>query len=89
MMCFQLKNINPCLLISTKNHAKNIIGLINKIFSKKEMGEEEEKGSVITTMMLVLNGHLQCPEQKLLEQQVITLRPCASRWTEVCDGIES
>ena len=39
-------------------------------------------------MMLVLNGHLQCPEQTLLEQQVITLRACAGRWTEVCDGIE-
>ena len=62
---------------------------MNKIFSKKEIGEEEEKGSVITTMMLVLNGHLQCPEQTLLEQQVITLRACVSSWTEVCDGIES
>ena len=57
--------------------------------SKKEMGEEEEKGSVITPMMLVLNGHLQCPEQTLLNQQVIKLLECASRWTEVCDGIES
>ena len=53
------------------------------------MGEEEEKGSVITKMMLVLNGHLQCPEQTLLEQQVITLRACAGRWAEVCDGLES
>ena len=33
--------------------------------------------------------HCICPEQTLLEQQVIKLRACASRWTEVCDGIES
>ena len=38
----------PLFSHSTKNHAENIIGVINKIFSKKEMGEEEEKGSVIT-----------------------------------------
>ena len=57
-MCFELKNIKLCLLISTKNHAENIIGLIKEKFFKKEMGEEEEKGSVITPMMLMLNGHL-------------------------------
>ena len=57
-MCFKLKNINLCLLISTKNHTENIIGLINERFSEKEMGKEEEKGSVITPMMLMLNGHL-------------------------------
>ena len=57
-MCFRLKNINLCLLISTENHAENIIGLIKERFSEKEMGEEEEKGSVITPMMLMLNGHL-------------------------------
>ena len=57
MMRFKLKNIKLCLLISTKNHAENIIGL-NERFFKKEMGEEEEKGSVITPMMLMLNGHL-------------------------------
>ena len=57
-MCFELKNINLYLLISTKNDAENIIGLINERFSKKEMGEEEEKGSVITSMLLMLNGHL-------------------------------
>ena len=58
MMRFELKNIKLCLLISTKNHAENIIGLIKERFFKKEMGEEEEKGSVITPMMLMLNGHL-------------------------------
>ena len=58
MMCFELKHRNLCLLISTKNHAENITGLIRERFSKKEMGEEEEKGSVITPMMLMLNGHL-------------------------------
>ena len=57
-MCFELKNINLCLLISTKNDAENIIGLINERFSKKEMGEEEKKGSVITPMLLMLNEHL-------------------------------
>jgi len=57
-MCFKLKNINLCLLISTKNHAENIIGLIKKRFSEKDMDEEEEKGSVITPMMLMLNGRL-------------------------------
>ena len=35
-----------------------MIGLINERFFKDEMGEEEEKGSVITPMMLMLNGHL-------------------------------
>ena len=59
MCLIELKHINLCPLISTKNHAENIIGLINERFPKKEMGEEEEKGSVITPMMLVLNGHLQ------------------------------
>ena len=58
MMCFELKNINLCLLISTKNDAENMIGLINERFSKKEMGEGEEKGSVITPMLLMLNEHL-------------------------------
>ena len=57
-MCFELKNIKLCLLISTKNHAENMIGLINERFFKKEMREEEKKGSVITPMMLMLNGHL-------------------------------
>lgn len=43
-MCFELKNIKLCLLISTKNHAENMIGLIRREIFQERNGRRRKEG---------------------------------------------